>query len=301
MLVYSIVAAAGIASYLGYFHRGEHHLHGMRYIQMLFIFSAISIAAVNASGRPIGQAFASVVSLVACYLTGVYASLLVYRLFLSPLNCFPGPYGAKVSSLWLSAQLVERDAYKKVLKIHEKYGDFVRIGSNDLSIVHPKAVNAIYGVGSRCEKAVWYEQNRPVISMQTTRHRATHDKRRRIWSAAFSDKALRGHEKRIQVYQDRLIAQIATFGGQAVNVAKWFSLYSFDVMGDLAFGESFEVLESKGQHWAVKLWSEAFMLLAYLLPAWFFRIVVAMPKVSGDWWKFLNYCNQKLDERMNVS
>lgn len=136
--------------------------------------------------------------------------------------------------------------------------------------------------------------------MQTTRHRPTHDRRRRIWSVAFSDKAIRSHEKRIQVYQDRLMAQILASSGRAVNVAKWFSLYSFDVMGELAFGASFKVLESKGQHWAVKLWSEAFGMLAYILPAWFFRIVVSLPKVSGDWWKFLEYCNQKLYEKMNV-
>ena len=301
MIVHGVAAAAGIVSYIGYFHRGEHHMYGMRYVQTLFIVYAISTALmIKVGGEAVGRACADVGLLVTCYLAGVYASLLVYRLLVSPLNRFPGPLGARISSLWLSAHVTDHDAYKKLLKLHERHGDFVRIGSNDLSIIHPKAVGAIYGVGSRCEKAAWYDQNRPVISMQTTRHRATHDKRRRIWSAAFSDKAIRSHEERIMIYQDKLIAQIAAFGEQPVNVAKWFSLYSFDVMGDLAFGGSFETLESKGHHWAVKLWSEAFGLLAFIFPAWFFRIIVAMPKVSGDWWKFLQYCNRQLDERMKV-
>lgn len=301
MLVYGVVAAAGVASHRLYFHRGEHHLYGVRYIQFLFLFCAISTAVlVRVGDRPIGQACAEVFSLVVCYLVGLYTSLLAYRVFLSPLNRFPGPFGARISSLWWSAQLTEHDAYKKILSLHETYGDFVRIGSNDLSIVHPKAVSAIYGVGSRCTKSTWYEQNRPVISMQTTRDRATHDQRRRIWSAAFSDKAIRSHEERIKVYQDKLMAQLATCDGKAVNVAKWFSLYSFDVMGELGFGEPFGVLESNGQHWAVKLWSEAFELLSYIFPAWFFRMLVSMPKVSNDWWKFLDYCNQMLDKRRKV-
>lgn len=301
MLIHGVVVAVGVTSYLGYFHRGEHHLYGIRYIQIFSLFCTISTTVlVVFNHTPILQACASVFSLVACYLAGVYTSLLAYRVFISPLNRFPGPYGARISSLWLSAQLTNHDAYKKVLSLHQKYGDFVRVGSNDLSIVHPKAVSVIYGVGSRCAKALWYEQNRPVISMQTTRDRAIHDQRRRIWSAAFSDKAIRSHEERIKVYQDRLIAQIATSGEIAVNIAKWFSLYSFDVMGELGFGEPFGVLEAKGQHWAVKLWSEAFGLLAYIFPAWFFRILVSLPGVSNDWWKFLDYCNEILDKKRKV-
>lgn len=298
MLGYSAVVAAGVASHAGYFHRGEHHLHGIRYLQMLILVGLISTAVLVRFGeRPLGQAFLDVLGLVVCYLAGLYSSLLAYRVWLSPLNRFPGPYGARVSSLWFSAQLAEHDAYKKLLKLHQRYGEFLRIGSNDLSIIHPKAVSAIYGVGSPCRKAVWYEQNRPVISMQTTRDRVMHDKRRRMWSAAFSDKALRAHEERIKPYQDRLMAEIAARAEHGVNVAKWFSLYSFDVMGDLAFGEPFGVLDSNGQHWAVKLWSEAFELLSYTFPAWFFRILVSMPMVSSDWWRFLEYCNRKLEEK----
>ncbi|KAI9791595.1 MAG: hypothetical protein M1816_003681 [Peltula sp. TS41687] len=299
MLVHGIVAAVGVASHLGYFHHGEHHMYGLRYIQLFFTFCAVAtVVLVQAGNRPIGEACVNAFTLVACYLAGVYTSLLTYRVFFSPLKRFPGPYAARLSSLWWSAQLTDHDAYKKVLSLHQKHGDFVRIGSNDLSIIHPKAVSAIYGVGSRCIKSDWYEQNRPVISMQTTRDRAIHDQRRRIWSAAFSDKAIRTHEEKIKVYQDKLMAHIAAFDDEkVVNVAKWFSLYSFDVMGVIGFGEPFGVLDSSGRHWAVKLWSEAFELLSYIFPAWFFRILVSMPKVSNDWWKFLEYCNRMLDER----
>jgi len=295
------VAVAGVASHLCYFNRGEHHMHGAKYIQIFLVLYATAVAVVvNAGGAPIYQAFANISSLAACYLIGLYASLLAYRLLFSPLNKFPGPFGARISNLWFSTYLRKQDAYKKLLKLHEEHGDFLRIGSNDLSIVHPQAVTAIYGLGSKCRKAAWYDLTQPMVSMQTTRHRATHDKRRRNWSNAFSDKALRGYEERIRVFQDKLLSQIAAFGGQGLNVSKWFNLYSFDVMGDLAFGTSFEMLESSEEHWAIKLLNRGIEPLGYMFPVWFFRIIIAIPRIADDWWRFIRYCSQKLDERMNV-
>ncbi|MCJ1267190.1 hypothetical protein MMC22_007075 [Lobaria immixta] len=73
------------------------------------------------------------------------------------------------------------------------------------------------------------------------------------------DRALRGYQDRIKVYQDKLVAQIASFGDQRVNVTKWLNLYSLDVKRDLAFGTSFAILESTDEHWAIKLLNEDIM------------------------------------------
>lgn len=297
----SLIFVTGVASHLAYFNRGEHHMYGARYIQIFlasYMLAVISVS--NLNDESIGRALVHVLSLAISYLAGLYASLLVYRVSFSPLRGFPGPYGARISNFWFSLQLANHDAYKRVVKLHEDYGDFVRIGSNDLSILHPHAVNAIYGLGSKCIKADWYDLTRPMVSIQTIRHHAAHDKRRRIWSNAFSDKALRGYQDRIKVYQDKLIVRIASCGNQRVNVSKYFNLYSFDVMGDLAFGTSFGMLESNEEHWAIKLLNEGIAPLGYFFPIWFFRIMVAIPGLMSDWWKFIGYCSQKLDQRMKV-
>lgn len=296
-----IAVTAGVVSHLAFFNRGEHHMHGPTYLRLFLSLYAIAIPVdININGESLGQAFGNISSLASCYLLGVFASLLAYRLFFNPLKRFPGPYGARVSNFWFASQLANHDGYKKVYELHQKYGDFLRIGSNDLSIIHPKAVNAIYGHGSKCRKADWYDLNKPRISVLTIRDRTNHDKRRRVWSAAFGDKALRGYEERIKVYQDQLVAQIGKFGDQAINFTKWSNLYNFDVMGDLAFGKSFDMLLSSEEHWAVKLLNEGIMPLGYYLPTWFFRQMTAVPKLMDDWWKFINFCVQKLEERMNV-
>ena len=295
------MVGAGIASHLVYFNRGEHHMYGTRYLQILLASLIIAVTvAVQFNHESIGHALLNVGSLALFYLAGLYSSLLVYRVWWSPLCAFPGPWGARISTFWFSMQLANRDAFRKVVQLHEEYGDFVRIGSNDLSILHPHAVNTIHGLGTKCRKSDFYDSTLPMVSMHTLRHHALHDQRRRMWSNAFSDRALRGYEDRIRVYQDKLMARLASCAGQRVNVSKIFNLYSFDVMGDLAFGSSFGMIESDEDHWAIKLLNKGLEASGYWFPTWFFRLATAIPGLMNDWWKFIGYCSQMLDQRIKV-
>ena len=61
-----------------------------------------------------------------------------------------------------------------------------------------------------------------------------------------------------------------------MNVSKWFNLYSFDVMGDLAFGASYGCLESGEMHWAIKLLNDGMDMLGVQLPNWLFRLLIAI-------------------------
>ena len=300
-LVHTAAAVAGTLSHVCYFSKGEHHFYGAIYLQVFAATYLAAVVALSQQGQPVGEAFAQVTQTAFFYLAGLYTSLLAYRSLFHPLNKFPGPFGARISNFWLSAHLKDGNAYQTVQQLHEKYGDFVRVGSSDLSIIHPQAVSTIYGHGSKCTKSAFYDLTRPMVSMQTLRVKALHDQRRRIWSPAFSDKALRGYEERIKTYRDKLIAQIGAFDGQPVNVSKWFNLYSFDVMGDLAFGTSFKMLETSEEHWAIKLLNEGMAPLSWMFPMWFFRLMTAVPGLMRDWWRFIGYCAERVDVRMNVS
>ncbi|KAL9122024.1 MAG: hypothetical protein Q9187_001416 [Circinaria calcarea] len=300
-LVDFAATVAGAVTYWCYFHRAEHHLHGLLYLQIFIALFVTAVLWLVNAGAPFGQTFIRISSIAGCYLCGVYLSLITYRVFFTPLRKFPGPFGAGVSNFWFSWRLKNADAHRQILKLHEKYGDFVRIGSSDLSIVHPKAISVIYGLGSKCTKANWYDLTYPMVSMQTTRHRDLHDQRRRIWSLAFSDKALRGYEDRVKRYRDQMIAQIDTSNGQPINVTKWFNLFSFDVMGDLAFGASFNMLETSEEHWAIKLLNSGMEPLGWMFPTWFFVMLVGVPGLANDWRRLIKYCSQKLDDRMAMT
>ena len=299
LLVYSVAFASGIASHLGFFFRGEHHMYGAYYVLILFALCATSVGVLLHLGRWELPAAISITSLMTgSFLTGLYLSLSLYRTVFSPLCSFAGPYGARFSDLFLSARVHKQDAFRQVLKYHEQYGEYVRVGSNTLSITNPKAVQAIYGHASKCRRAAWYDLTKPMISLQTIRQREAHDARRRIWSTAFGDKALRDYEERIRPLQDQLLEHIASFETLPFDLSKSFNLYTFDVMGHLAFGRSFGMVQSNKEHWAIELLNEGLQPLAYMLPVWLFRILVAIPGLSNGWLKFVAYCRGRAEERM---
>lgn len=208
-------AAAGIASHLLFFKHSERHLYPLRYVQFIILaFVAGSVLRTHYFGDSIRYALEKSFQHTAVYLAGLYASLIIYRLFFNPLNRFPGPLGARFSKFDHTFRLSKMDGHHMLQRSHNKYGRYLRIGPNDVSITDPAAIQVVLGQNSKCSKAQWYSQDVPLISMHTTRDRAQHDRRRRILSPAFSDKALRGYENRIQKYNDLLINQISESLGE---------------------------------------------------------------------------------------
>ncbi|KAL4794206.1 cytochrome P450 [Aspergillus venezuelensis] len=296
---YTTTALTGVLSHIAYFKRGEHHLQGIFYLKVLFTTILTSTAFITyKENTPVLSALKLVLKLASSFLAGLYTSVLTYRVLLHPLNNFPGPLPARISSTWLAAQL-NHDLYLKLQSYHEKYGDFVRIGSSDISISHPDAVEALYGTHSLCTKGENYELSAPATSLQLIRDPEEHRLRRRIWSGAFSDRLLRGYERRIKQYRAKLLSHIADSAkaGIPVDIRKWFNMYSFDVMGDLSFGRGFGSLESGEEHWVMKLLMETQDYIGWFLPAWVFVIVMSVPGLTGDFWQFLDYCGGRLIER----
>ncbi|EKG20849.1 Cytochrome P450 [Macrophomina phaseolina MS6] len=301
LFAYGAAALLGVISHIAYFNRSEHHLYATRYMQLLLLtYSLGAFLLTRLNDQPLPSALSSMALLTTSYLTGLYASLLTYRAFLHPLNKFPGPLAARLTSLWLPLHTQRSQAYKTVHRLHQQHGAFVRVGSNELSIAHPDAIPLIYGFGSRCTKGDWYDSDKPLTSMHTSRDRAYHDARRRVWGGAFNDKAVRGYETRVQRFSASLVRQLGAFGGGAVDVSAWFNYLSYDVMGDLAFGKSFGMLERGEEHFAVNLLNEGMQPFALMLPAWAFRLLAAIPGAAAGYWKFIKYCSDQLDERMKT-
>lgn len=294
-----IAVAVGVCLHLGYFQRGEHHMYGLRYLQA---FTLLFITLTGTLKLEYGLSFASSLSITGhifgWLFVGLYGSLLCYRTIWHPLREFPGPITARISSLWYSTHVTNFDAHKKALELYNKYGPFVRVGSSDLMIAHPLGVPAVHGAQSKCRKASWYDEDWPRQSIHTSRDHQFHADRRRVWSQSFSDKALRGYESRIVLYNKALIDRLGEHGGQAVNAAKWFNFYSFDVMGDLAFGKDFGMLRSGEQHFAVELLDDALGVQGFKLPTWMFRMLITIPGLTEKYWRFIRYCDEQLAAKM---
>ncbi|OAG40198.1 hypothetical protein AYO21_05481 [Fonsecaea monophora] len=296
------VVSAGVATHLFFFKVGERCLYPTRYLQAFLLGCIVaSVARSHYGNIPTTEAIAFTAKYASLYLAGIYTSLIVYRLFFNPLNKIPGPFWARLSRFDLAFRVAsKRNTYQHLLAMHQKYGKFVRLDPNGISVAHPDGVEVINGVKSKCTKSAWYGQDLPFISMHTCRDRAQHDRRRRIWSPAFSDKALRGYENRVQKYNDLLLRKVEESKGGAMDVSKWFNLYSFDVMGDLAFGADNQCLESGEMHWAIKLLNDGMDHLGLGLPPWLFRLLVAIPGAAADHFRFVSYCAEQLDKRIKM-
>lgn len=242
-----------------------------------------------------------IIRLSTYFLTGLWANCLIYRIFLNPLNKFPGPYMTRVTKFAHCVRNGKFDAHVQFVKDHEKYDTkFLRIGPNDLSVIDARGVNVISAADSKCTKAPWYQGDYPLISLHTTRDRAVHDRRRRVWAPAFSDKALRGYESRVQNLNDLLITKLTETKGSPTDATNLLNLYSFDTMGDLAFGQDFGMLESGKPHWAIKLLSDGMDPLGLQFPTWFFRTVAAIPGLAAGYWKFIGFCTDQLEKRIAI-
>ena len=84
---------------------------------------------------------------------------------------------------------------------------------------------------------------------------ADHTRMRRILAYAFSEKALKMQEPLVQSYIDSLIAQldnqVDSMAQGKVNMENWYRWTTFDVMGDLSFGQPTDCLKgSQNRHWS---------------------------------------------------
>ncbi|KAJ5334597.1 L-ornithine-N5-monooxygenase [Penicillium brevicompactum] len=132
----------------------------------------------------------------------------------------------------------------------------------------------------------------------TYRNKSLHDERRRIWSKAFGDPSIRSYEQRATVYQQKLMAHITGLKGKPVNITRLFHLFTFDVMGDFAFGKSFGLLDTQ-EFGITQLLRTALIPLGFSFPVWFLRVLVAIPGATKDWWKFMDFCAGRLKTRLD--
>jgi tryprostatin B 6-hydroxylase len=208
---------AGISTYTFYLHRGERHLYPWRYVGAVLILQGITTTTIKNVEPTFTTLLAAqqAAKLVGAYLLGIYGSLLVWRLFLNPLNKFPGQPLAKVTAFHHSFQVgKDLNMFLHLQRAHRRWGDYVRIGPNTLSVSDPRVVRLALGGQAVCTKAPWYSMEHPAYSMHTSRSKSDHDARRRIWSNAFSDKALRGYEIRVRRYNEALIEQMHSLAGR---------------------------------------------------------------------------------------
>lgn len=113
---------------------------------------------------------------------------------------------------------------------------------------------------------------------------------------------MRDYEPRVTKYTDELLSRLSETQGTVINAADWFNFYSFDVMGDLAFGKSFNMLRDGVKHYFMTALHASMTLNGYLSHiAWIYPFVKLIPIINSENSKFWAWCGNQVEERSKVA
>ncbi|KAF3395038.1 Isotrichodermin C-15 hydroxylase [Talaromyces pinophilus] len=212
---------------------------------------------------------AKLVLIVAISTTIFYPiSTAIYNVYFHPLSRFPGPTSHAISRIPYFYRTINGTLPFDMLDFHKRYGNIVRIAPDELAFSHPDAWKDIMGHrnGQEAEmaKAMWFyrpiEEPTHIVNETPEQHRNL----RRQMAHGFSEKGMRDQESLIRKYVNLLVEKLheqsSKPGGNPVIMSDWYNFTTFDIIGDLAFGESFGCLSGSNYD----DWIKSIFDLAYI-------------------------------------
>ncbi|KAI0701997.1 cytochrome P450 monooxygenase [Cytidiella melzeri] len=196
----------------------------------------------------------------------VAAHVIVWFLDAHSIRQHPGPFLAKFTDLWLGRVAANGHRSEVVHELHLRYGPFVRIAPNHVSIADPDALQVVYAHGNGSTKSDFYDA---FVSIRrglfNTRSRPEHTRKRKIVSHIFSQKNVMEFEPHVRLYVGQLLKQwdrLYDAGAKGLSGEEgeggwrgrdgrvwfdclpWYNYLAFDIIGDLAFGAPFGMLSA---------------------------------------------------------
>lgn len=192
----------------------------------------------------------------------------IYNVYFHPLSRFPGPLLGRATLIWRMIHSTAGNLHLAVEEQHKIYGPIVRVGPDELSFSSITSWKAIYGPKSSVDqtlvKSEFYDMygsgfRSPCIG--SVRDPIKHRQMKSQLSAAFSTKALIEQEGLVKQAVDKFVNKIGKDGGpgtRGINMTKWYEMVAFDVLGEMAFGQSFGCIDNGEPHF----WQE--LILGHL-------------------------------------
>lgn len=172
----------------------------------------------------------------------------------------PGPKLYAITALPRDIQHYFKGTFfRDVLALHAQYGRVIRIAPNDIAVDGDPGWDDCFSLrrSGRPEFirdkrffTITIDEKTPAIPSIFDTDREGHRRQRRILAHAFSKQAMFEQEPIIKKYVDLLIirARSMAVAGKLVDIVKWYNFTTFDIIGDLTFGESFDCLQQSEMH-----------------------------------------------------
>ncbi|KAJ6180422.1 hypothetical protein N7519_010883 [Penicillium mononematosum] len=182
-------------------------------------------------------------------------TLPVYNVYFHPLTNCPGPKFMAATRLPYIRMILGGRFPQRIKALHQQYGDVVRIAPDELSLIDGAAWKPIYGTrvghGQKTKDHRFYAPTPGEAPSIIVSNDADHSRFRRLLSHAFSESSLRSQESIIKGYIDLLMQRLhenIDGGTNIVDMVTWYNFTTFDIIGDLAFGEPFDCLKNSEYH-----------------------------------------------------
>ncbi|EEU33959.1 uncharacterized protein NECHADRAFT_97923 [Fusarium vanettenii 77-13-4] len=176
--------------------------------------------------------------------------LVIGRAYLTPLRAIPGPWHAPLTCLWLKKQTIAGRRAHYVHELHLKFGSVVRIAPEEISFNDTGAFKEIHRISGNYVKSPWYQCFRKgtttdLFSMTNPRE---HAQRRKLFAPLLSNSALMRNwfdtiVDKVDVTIEKMKRQQLQEG--QVDIFKWWTFMTADVISHLAFGEPLGMLEQE--------------------------------------------------------
>ncbi|KAI9296937.1 cytochrome P450 [Neoconidiobolus thromboides FSU 785] len=189
----------------------------------------------------------------------------VYSLFFCPLRKVPGPLRVHFFPSYHKLKILNGTLHQYTLDLHKRFGTVVRIGGDTVSMVSESARKEIYSTYN-FSKGKIYESNKIIgENMFNTNNKDYHRLKKRILAPLFSDKAISSVENIIHNNVKNLVEKLNdySYSNQKFDLGLYFHYFSFDVIGDIGFGKSFNMVND-GYHPVIG-WVKDTFYLSFIL------------------------------------
>jgi len=181
-----------------------------------------------------------------------FVAYLASNRFNRGLNKYPGPFIASLTDWWRFWIVYKRRPEVEHIQLHEKLGDVVRLGPNNLSFSDPKALKSIYGLNKGFTKSEFYPVQQSVAgghrlpSLFSTTSEPFHAQLRRSVNSAFSMSTLIQYEPFVDSTTELFLNQtdkLYANARESCDFARWLQFYAFDVIGEMTYSKRHGFLE----------------------------------------------------------
>lgn len=177
--------------------------------------------------------------------------LVLIPLFRSDLRSIPGPVFGKLTDLYRLLLVRTESAHEHHLCLHERYGPFVRLGPNNVSVSSPAAIPVLYNTRTRYLKSAFYPvmgnvaHGKVVPTIFSTRDESVHEMMKRPIAKVYAMTNLKTYEPLVESTESFFMNKLEKLAdeGRAFDLGTWLHWFATDVIMELTFGKRLGFLE----------------------------------------------------------